>query len=108
MINTTENCYCQECEWNVKDSVIVNCRNAALFSCKDSFTQSGNLFTTQESPHEPAFVKSDILFEASVQSHFRVPSVRLCDRFAPRGLGSASTKRSGDSNEIEPVILVGY
>ena len=38
----------------------------------------------------------------------RVPSVRLCDGFAPRRLGSATTKRSGDSNEIEPVILVGY
>ena len=37
-----------------------------------------------------------------------VPSVRLCDRFAPRRLGSATTKRSGDSNEIEPVNLVGY
>ncbi len=38
----------------------------------------------------------------------RVPSVRLCDRFAPRRLGSATTKRSGVSNEIEPVNLVGY
>ena len=33
---------------------------------------------------------------------------RLCDGFAARRLGSATTKRSGDSNEIEPVILVGY
>jgi|GEM_PF-4864911 transposase-like protein len=38
----------------------------------------------------------------------RVTPVRLCDRFAPRRLGSATTKCSGDSNEIEPVILVGY
>ena len=38
----------------------------------------------------------------------RVAPVRLCDRFAARRLGSATTKRSGDSNEIEPVILVGY
>ena len=37
-----------------------------------------------------------------------VTPVRLCDRFAPRRLGSATTKCSGDSNEIEPVILVGY
>ena len=37
-----------------------------------------------------------------------VPSVRLCDRFAPRRLGSATTIRSGVSNEIEPVNLVGY
>jgi|ERR1035438_2345495 carbonic anhydrase len=30
----------------------------------------------------------------------RVAPVRLCDRFVPRRLGSATTKRSGDSNEI--------
>ena len=35
-----------------------------------------------------------------------VASVRLCDGFAARRLGSATTKRSGVSNEIEPVILV--
>jgi hypothetical protein len=38
----------------------------------------------------------------------RVAPVRLCDGFATRRLGSATTKRSGVSNEIEPVILVGY
>ena len=38
----------------------------------------------------------------------RVAPVRLRDGFAARRLGSATTKRSGDSNEIEPVILVGY
>ena len=38
----------------------------------------------------------------------RVAPVRLCDGFVGRRLGSATTKRSGDSNEIEPVILVGY
>ncbi len=37
-----------------------------------------------------------------------VASVRLCDGFLPRLLGSAPTKRSGDSNEIESFILVGY
>ena len=37
-----------------------------------------------------------------------VDPVRLCDGFAARRLGSAITKRSGVSNEIEPVILVGY
>jgi hypothetical protein len=37
-----------------------------------------------------------------------VAPVRLCDGFVARRLGSATTKRSGDSNEIEPVILVGY
>jgi hypothetical protein len=39
--------------------------------------------------------------------HGVVP-VRLCDGFVVRRLGSATTKRSGDSHEIEPVILVGY
>jgi len=39
---------------------------------------------------------------------WRVAPVRLCDGFAARRLGSATTKRSGVSNEIEPVILVGY
>jgi hypothetical protein len=38
----------------------------------------------------------------------RVAPVRLRDGFVARRLGSATTKRSGDSNEIEPVILVGY
>src|ERR1017187_3954862 len=38
----------------------------------------------------------------------RVAPVRLRDRFAALRLGSPATKRSGDSNEIEPVILVGY
>jgi hypothetical protein len=38
----------------------------------------------------------------------RVAPVRWCDGFVGRRLGSATTKRSGDSNEIEPVILVGY
>jgi hypothetical protein len=38
----------------------------------------------------------------------RVAPVTLGDGFAARRLGSATTKRSGDSNEIEPVILVGY
>jgi hypothetical protein len=37
-----------------------------------------------------------------------VAPVRLCDFIAVRRLGSATTNRSGDSNEIEPVILVGY
>ena len=37
-----------------------------------------------------------------------VAPVRLCDFIAVRRLGSATTKRSGDSHEIEPVILVGY
>jgi hypothetical protein len=37
-----------------------------------------------------------------------VAPVRLCDGFVGRRLGSATTKRSGDSHEIEPVILVGY
>jgi hypothetical protein len=37
----------------------------------------------------------------------RVAPVRLRDGFAARRLGSP-TKRSGDSNEIESVILVGY
>ena len=39
---------------------------------------------------------------------YRVAPVRLCDGFVAQRLGSATTKRSGDSNEIEPVILVGY
>jgi hypothetical protein len=38
----------------------------------------------------------------------RIASVRLYDGFAARRLGYATTKRSGDSNEIEPVLLVGY
>ena len=38
----------------------------------------------------------------------RVAPVRLCDGFVGRRLGSATTKRSGDRHEIEPVILVGY
>jgi len=41
-------------------------------------------------------------------SAYGVAPVRLCDGFVGRRLGSATTKRSGDSNEIEPVILVGY
>jgi hypothetical protein len=41
------------------------------------------------------------------QAHkHRVASVTLCDGFAARRLGSATTKRSGDSNEIEPVKLL--
>src|ERR1017187_4677910 len=44
----------------------------------------------------------------SVARDVRVAPVRLRDGFAARRLGSATTKRSGDSNEIEPVILVGY
>jgi len=46
--------------------------------------------------------------EALVKEMYRVAPVRLCDRFPARRLGSATTKRSGVSNEIEPVILVGY
>jgi hypothetical protein len=46
-----------------------------------------------------------VQFPASL---LRVAPVRLCDGLAARRLGSATTKRSGDSNEIEPVILVGY
>jgi hypothetical protein len=51
----------------------------------------------------PNFVKA----RQTAQNNGVAP-VRLCDRFAPRRLGSASTKRSGVSNEIEPVNLVGY
>jgi len=39
---------------------------------------------------------------------FGVAPVRLCDGFRVRRLCSAPTNRSGESNEIEPVILVGY
>ena len=38
----------------------------------------------------------------------RVAPVRLCDGLAARRLVSATTKRSEDSNEIEPINLVGY
>ena len=37
-----------------------------------------------------------------------VAPVRLCDGFVARRLGSATTKRRGDSNAIGPVIRVGY
>lgn len=48
-------------------------------------------------------------FESINQAfYYRVAPVRLCDGFSARRLGSATTKRSGVSNEIEPVILVGY
>jgi len=36
-----------------------------------------------------------------------VAPVKLCDGLAARRLGSATTRRSGDSYEIEPLILVG-
>jgi hypothetical protein len=39
---------------------------------------------------------------------YSVAPVRLCDPLVPRRLGSATTKRSGDSYEIEPVIPGGY
>ena len=47
------------------------------------------------------------LFRRRCRAAHRVAPVRLCDGLTARRLGSATTKRSGDSNEIEPVILVG-
>jgi hypothetical protein len=37
-----------------------------------------------------------------------VAPVTLCDEFPARRLCSATTNRSGDSHEIESVILIGY
>jgi hypothetical protein len=40
------------------------------------------------------------IFQSFIPVVLRVAPVRLCDRFVPRRLGSATTKRSGDNNEI--------
>ena len=47
-------------------------------------------------------------YDTVLEQFFCVAPVRLCDGFVAWRLGSATTKRSGDSNEIEPDILVGY
>jgi hypothetical protein len=91
---------------------------AALFDVvSNSFTdnyyayQDGTLGSKQESVLLPFTPVSGYVYTLSASltlAKQRVAPVRLCDGFAARRLGSPTTKRSGDSNEIEPVILVGY
>ena len=64
--------------------------------------------------------KCELLFLRAFQQHTnacriminwsldRVAPVTLCDEFPARRLCSATTNRSGDSHEIESVILIGY
>jgi hypothetical protein len=63
---------------------------------------------SHKKPKKPAAPAAAALRGLLRPQTFRVAPVRLCDFIAVRRLGSATTKRSGDSHEIEPVILVGY
>jgi hypothetical protein len=47
-----------------------------------------------------ALAQDATIIANGIEIYYRVAPVRLCDRFVPRRLGSATTKRSGDSNEI--------